>query len=221
MKIITNLGICLVLSLLCSCGQVDKNASEKVCLSNQPDEKLEACSANPVVENIMARRSIRKYKPIAIEDEKLAQILACGVNAPNGMYKQSWELRVVKSPKVMGEIEKAYSAYLSKNGTKRIAHPSYGAPCLIFIAHDTSYDLSQVDCGLLGENLILAAQSMDLGTCCLGGIVRFMNSPEAAGLLNRLDLPSSYKLLYAIAVGYPDESPKAKPRDMDKVKYIE
>lgn len=221
MRIIANLGIGLALFLLSSCGQVEKKSSSEVSMSDQSEKQLKNSCSNSVVETIMARRSIRKYKPTAIENEKLAQILACGVNAPNGMYKQSWELRVVKSQKVMGEIEKSYTDYLSKNGAKKISHPSYGAPCLIFIAYDTSYDLSQVDCGLLGENLILAAQSMGLGTCCLGGIVRFMNSPEAAGLLNRLDLPSSYKLLYAIAVGYPDENPSAKPRDMRKIKYIE
>ncbi len=69
--------------------------------------------------------------------------------------------------------------------------------------------------------MILAAQSMGLGTCCLGGPVRFVNSaPEAKPYLDKLDIPDGYEIAYMIAVGYPDETPKAKPRDMDKVKYI-
>ena len=35
-----------------------------------------------------------------------------------------------------------------------------------------------------------------------------------------LDIPEGYKLLYVIAIGYPDEAPSAKPRDAAKVKYI-
>lgn len=213
MKHFINLGIGLGLFALCSCGQPSQQQESAAVPEQSPQ-------SNQVVETIMARRSVRKYKQKDIENDKLQQILNCGIQAPNGMYKQSWELRVVNQSAFLSELEQAYTAFLQKEGRKRIPHPSFGAPCLIFIAHDTSYDLSQVDCGLLGENMILAAQSMGLGTCCLGGIVRFMNSPEAANLLKRMELPPSYKLLYAIAMGYPDESPGAKPRNIEKIKFV-
>ena len=74
----------------------------------------------------------------------------------------------------------------------------------------------------MGENIILAAQSLGLGTCCLGGPVAFMKqNPEAAEYVEKLQLPDDYELLYAIGVGYPDESPTAKPRDMGKVKFVD
>ena len=79
----------------------------------------------------------------------------------------------------------------------------------------------ELDAGLLGENMMLAAQAMGLGTCCLGGPVRFLLSNEKARFfLDSLDIPSDYKLLYIIGVGYPDEQPDAKPRDASKVKFI-
>ena len=220
MKKILILGITLLLFVMGGCGQVQQHASmssEESLKSVQP--KVE--KTNKVIEVIMSRRSVRNYKSKDVENEKLSKILECGINAPNGMYKQSWEVRVVNTPKIMKEIEKGYTAFLTRNGKKRITHPSFGAPCLIFIAHDTAYDLSQVDCGLLGGNMILAAQSMGLGTCCLGGIVRYMNSPEAEELLKRLDIPTSYRLLYALAIGYPNEDPAAKPRKLEKIKYVE
>ena len=214
-------GIGLVLFMSSACNQVKQQSPTSEDVAGSVKEKTETLQSNEVINTIMARRSIRKYKSQPIEQEKLQSVLECGINAPNGMYKQSWEIRVVTSEKVMSEIEKGYTAYLTKNGRKRISHPSFGAPCLIFIAHDTAYDLSQVDCGLLGGNMILAAQSMGLGTCCLGGIVRYMNSPEASDLLKRLNLPESYNLLYALAIGYPDEAPAAKPRNKDKIKFVE
>lgn len=92
------------------------------------------------------------------------------------------------------------------------------ASTVVFIANDPSYDLSQIDCGLLGENMILSAWSMGIGSCCLGGPTRFMTStPAAAEYLKKLDIPEGYQLLYCIAFGYPDETPAAKPRNAAKV----
>lgn len=175
---------------------------------------------NEVVKTIMARRSVRKYTQHPIEDVKLNEILRCGINAPNGMFKQSWQVRVVRNKELLAKIDAGFAAEREKMGKPGKGKAFYGAPCLIFIAYDPNYDLSQVDCGLLGENIILAAQSMGLGTCCLGQLTRFITSEEAKELYAELDFPDTHKLLYAISLGYPAENPKAKPRDMGKVKFI-
>ena len=171
----------------------------------------------------MARRSIRKYKQQPVEKDKLQQILECGINAPNGMGRQSWEIRVVDTPELLAEIDSLNTKLAVGRGmdASKVRPAAYGAPVLVFIANDTTYDLSQVDCGLLGGNMILTAQSMGLGSCCLGGIVRTLKSPEADGLLKRLELPENYNLLYAIAFGYPDESPAAKPRKAEKIRFVD
>lgn len=174
-----------------------------------------------VVKTIMERRSIRKYKPQQVEESKLQEILKCGINAPNGMYKQSWQVRVVRNPDFLAKIDEGFNAQRQKNGANTKAKAFYGAPCLILIAYDTTYDLSQVDCGLLGGNIITAAQSMGLGTCCLGQITRFLTSEDGKELFNQLDFPRTHQLLYAISLGYPDETPAAKPRDMAKIKFID
>lgn len=204
--------------LLCGCstsvskeGEKDKaNASEKVSTTNQ------------VVETIMSRRSIRKYKPQPVEREKMEQIINCGINAPNGMNKQSWEVRVVDNPEFINGITDLYK----KENPKVAERPGFknmfnNAPTVVFIANDPSYELSQIDGGLLGENMILSAWSMGIGSCCLGGPVRFMKSPAAADYLKRLEFSEGYELLYAIAFGYPDETPAAKPRKTEKVRFID
>lgn len=176
---------------------------------------------NDVVETIMARRSVRKYTPRPVDNAKLYQILKCGINAPNGMYKQSWEVRVVRNKELLAKIDAGFAAEREKMGKPGKGKAFYGAPCLIFIAYDPTYDMSQVDCGLLGENIIISAQSMGLGTCCLGQLTRFITSEEAKELYDQLDFPDTHKLLYAISLGYPAEHPAAKARDMGKVKFID
>lgn len=208
----TLLGITLM--ALCSCVP-QKSQNETGAAT---DSSVVVNQSNAVVEAIMSRRSIRKYKPEPIEREKLQKIVECGINAPNGMNRQSWEVRVVSNPEFINELDEAFKKEDPKAEFKRMF---YNAPTVVFIAHDTKYDLSQVDCGLLGENMILSAWSMGIGSCCLGGPVRFMKSPVAAEAMKRLDFSEGYELLYAIAFGYPDQTPAAKPRNDSKVKFID
>lgn len=96
------------------------------------------------------------------------------------------------------------------------------APCVVCIAYDTTYDMAQIDCGLLGENIILAAWAKGIGSCCLGSSARWiLDSPSAKPYLDRMAFSKSYKLLYCIALGYPDESPEAKPRRQDMIKFMD
>ena len=96
------------------------------------------------------------------------------------------------------------------------------APCVVCIAYDTTYDMAQIDCGLLGENIILAAWSKGIGSCCLGSSARWiLDSPSAKPYLDRMAFSKNYKLLYCIALGYPDESPEAKPRRQDMIKFMD
>ena len=178
---------------------------------------------NQVIETIMTRRSIRQYKPQAVDRDTMQIILNCGINAPNGQNKQSWAIRVVDNPEYIDGITEVYK----KKNPKAAEDPSFknmfrNAPTVVFIASDKSYDFSQVDCGLLGENMVLSAWSMGVGSCCLGSPTRFMQTePEAADYLKRLNIPEGYELLYCIAFGYPDEAPAAKPRDAAKIMFVE
>lgn len=195
-------------------AQQDDKTSQETVQKEQP---------NAVIETIMSRRSIRKYKPEPVSRDTMETILECGINAPNGMNKQSWEIRVVDNPDFINGITEVYK----KANPKAAEDPSFknmfrNAPTVVFIAHDPGYDCSQIDCGLLGENMILSAWSMGIGSCCLGGPVRFINTnPDAAPYLQKLGFSEGYRLLYCIAFGHPDETPAAKPRTMDKVKYVE
>ena len=183
--------------------------------NNQPEMKTD----NPVIENIMARRSIRKYKADPVDRETMNKILECGINAPNGMNKQSWEVRVVDNPAVMEEIISLMSDGNPEVDPGMVKGCFRGAPTMIFIANDPSYDCSPIDCGLLSENIMLSGWSLGVGSVCLGSPVRFLlNAPAALG---RLGFSEGYKPIICIGMGYPDEMPEAKPRDPGKVKYIE
>lgn len=174
---------------------------------------------NAVIENIMSRRSIRKYKEGPVARETMKTILECGINAPNGMNRQSWEVRVVDNPEVMAEIVSLMAAANPEVDLGMVKGCFRGAPTMIFIANDPSYDCSPIDCGLLSENIMLSGWSLGVGSVCLGSPIRFLkNAPEA---LAKLGFSEGYTPIICIGMGYPDEAPEAKPRDFGKVRFVE
>ena len=198
------------------------------------DIEADICmEVNPVLSSIMARRSIRKYLDKPVEHEKLEVIVKCGINAPSGMNRQPWVVRVVEDQKLIADVTEVYKqenaeqvkGYGSASSAREWRDKDFknmfrNAPNLICVCTPANGG-GELDAGLLGENIMLAAQSLGLGTCCLGGPVRFLLSNEKCKFfLDRLDIPADYKLNYIIAIGYPDEQPDAKPRDASKVKYI-
>lgn len=179
-------------------------------------------SVNQVVETILARRSVRKYKPQPVEREKMQTIVECGVNAPNAMNRQPWEIRVVDNPDFINGVTELYK----KEQPEAAEDPNFknmfrNAPTVVFVGRDVQSGSAEFDCGLLSENMMLAAQSMGIGSCCLGSPAAFMRSPAAAEYLKQLGFSEGYELLYCIAFGYPDEAPAAKPRDLTKIKFVE
>ena len=180
-------------------------------------------SAKVVTDLMMSRRSIRAYKDSVISRETLKDILKYGINAPNGQNLQSYEIRVIDSPALIDSITQAVvkdnPKIAERKGFKNIF---VNAPCVICIANNTQYDMSQIDCGLLGENIILAAWAKGIGSCCLGSSARWiLDSPSAKPYLDRMAFSKGYQLLYCIALGYPDEAPAAKPRRDDMIKFME
>lgn len=175
-------------------------------------------NSKAVIENIMSRRSIRKYKQQPVARDTMKLILECGINAPNGQNKQSWEVRVVDNAATLDRIKEAMSAGRDMN----VGSCFRNAPVMTFIARDKSYDFSAYDCGLLAENMMLSANSLGVGSICLGSPVRFiMDSPCKDEILAMLGFSEGYELCLCVGFGYADEAPAAKPRDWNKIKFID
>lgn len=205
------LAAAVVAASFCSCSQrADK--------SNAAAEPL---AENAVIETIMSRRSVRAYLPQPVGRDTMEVIATCGINAPNAMNKQEWEIRIVDD----AEFIDGLTALFVEENPKMAENAGFknmfrNAPTVAFIAApEGSY--SGVNCGLLSENMILAAWSMGIGSCCLGGPVAFLKSEKAADYLAKLQFSEGYELALAIGFGYPAEEPDAKARDASKIKFID
>ncbi|MDD4054186.1 MAG: nitroreductase [Bacteroides sp.] len=179
-----------------------------------------------VIENILNRRSVRSYKEKQVTQEHLDKIMRCAINAPSAMNKQSWQVRVVQNQELLKRMNQGFIAYSKKNNPEKdfssFLEPDFSiyhnAPTVIFIARTKDNSMSEIDCGLFVQNILLSAESMDIGTCVLGGLPRYL--VEDKELVSLLDFPDTHELTIAVAMGYKNEYPEAKPRDIEKVQYI-
>ena len=182
------------------------------------DEQKKHDMKNEVIEAIMSRRTIRKYKPEPIERELLEKIIECGINAPSALNRQSWEIRVVETPESLAEIKDMLVAANPDMNPDEVRSCFRESTTVLFIANDVDFVFSPIDCGIFCQNIMLSAYSLGVGSVCLGRPIPFLvNCPE---VLSKLDFSEGYKPVICVGLGYANESPVAKPRDPSKVRYI-
>ena len=180
---------------------------------------------NEVTDAIANRRSIRKYTSRPVTDEELETVLECGVLAPSGMNTQQWFVAAVRSPALLREISALQKEQvLAMPGLppvmkERAEDPAFdatfGAPVVLLVTTDS--DRGGGDACLLGENMVLAAQSLGLGTCISGSVTMAFQGEKGKALLEKLGVPEGHTPVFGITLGQPAEAPEAKPRDK---KYV-
>lgn len=181
---------------------------------------------NPILENIKNRRSTRKYLPTQIKDEELELIIEAGIYAPSGHNDQPWHFTVIQdkelidfmseeSKKVMAELPVDWIAAMGKSETLNIF---YHAPTVIVVSGKKDATSPFADCCAAIQNMLLAAESMDIGSCWIGLARFFYENPEN---LKKLNIPEDYEPHYSVSFGYKAVStPKAPERNRNVVNYI-
>ncbi|WP_346048513.1 nitroreductase family protein [Ihuprevotella massiliensis] len=175
----------------------------------------EDASAKTVLENILTRTSIRKFKQQPVEDAKIEALLRAGMAAPTSGNKQPWHFVVLKEKK---DIEK----YAESN--QYHAEDIKKTPLFIFVCADTtrmaegqSKDLWIQDLSAASENILLAAHALGLGACWT---TVYPIEKKVKGISKTLNLPSHLIPLNGIIIGYPAEMEQPKDKwDVQKVTY--
>ena len=185
-------------------------------------------------EAINGRRSIRKFQTAKVEDEKLRKLAQAAITAPNGGNAQPWDFIFVSDCELIGKLckilEEVHGEYFGKARMDNIegerlekAVSSYGrminAPVFLIVCLNirnqqlnkpyeewtTKWGVQSVAAAM--ENLMLAACAEGLGTCWLG-----TPSWKSAEIKKLFNIPENAEILAMTPIGYPDESPKARPR---------
>lgn len=201
-------------------------ASAVIMMAGCCNTNSQEAAENPVIESIMSRRSIRHYTDQAVPREVLQKIAECGVNAPNAMNRQAWELRIIDNPEYFNgvtEVMKEAMPFFVNNDDPKFRNCFRNATAAIAVAcPDDESGMSLINVGLLCENICLAAQSLGLGSVVLGGPAMLLSkNPAAKPYLDKLNFSEGYILRIVVGLGYPDEAPDARPRDLEKIQFVD
>ncbi len=177
-----------------------------------------------IIDNILTRRSIRKYTDQEINQEILDTIMRCAIFAPSAVNAQPWEVRVIRNPDILKEINERWRKAAAPKDEALARDPEFSvyhhAPILIVIAGESKNPKARVDVGIMLQTILLSAHGLGLGTCPIGMLIPPLILPENKDLMKLLNIPEDYEVMGNISMGYPAETPEAPIRYSDKVKYI-
>jgi len=162
------------------------------------------------------RRSIRKYKDLPVEWEKIEQVLDAARLAPSWKNQQCWRFLVLTDPVKKAGLLKAFTD--ENPGKKALVM----APCVIVVCADPAesgvengIEYFVADAAIAFEHLCLAAHDLGLGTCWMGMF-------DEPALRRALEIPPEIRVVGVTPLGYPDQEPKPRPRkDLGEIAFCD
>ena len=174
---------------------------------------------NEALQNLLTRRSCRKFKPEQVKDEELDAILEAGVYAPTGRGSQSPLILVLRKAEDVAAVERLNGGVMGNPDS----HPFYGAPTVLVVFSNRDNPLSVSDANLVMGNLLNAAHAKGLGCCWVHRAREVFMIDEGKALLKDLGIdPERYVGIGNCVMGYiKGNYPEAAPRKENYVYWVE
>jgi nitroreductase len=153
-------------------------------------------------ELVVARYSVRAYKPDAVPEEKLAAVLEAARMAPTAANRQAFQLIVIEAAGREPELQTIYGREWFTQAPLVIC--ACGLPEKNWVRRDGK-NYNDVDVAIVMDHLTLAAADVGLGTCWIGAF-----DPDAAREV--LGLPDEVEPVAFTPLGYPADAPRPKQR---------
>ena len=145
------------------------------------------------IDQILSRRSIRKFKNKSVSEEVLNNILEAGRCAPSATNKQPWHF-------VIARDQKAKEAFSFGGFNKFTCDASFVVLGLYKQSEAIIEKLSLMDVTIALQNMVIAAWVQGVGSCWMGAF-------DERKLKDTLNLPADSRIVGAVAFGIPDENP--------------
>ncbi|MBU9710257.1 oxygen-insensitive NADPH nitroreductase [Evansella tamaricis] len=174
---------------------------------------------NDVINTILNHRSIRKFQDVPLSRDQIITIVESAQMASTSSYIQSYTIIGVKNPATKSRLREfsGNQSYVENNGhffvfcadlqRHKLAGDMENVDVLASLETTEKFMVSLIDASLAAQNAALAAESMGLGICYIGGIRN-----EMEGVSKLLKLPEYVIPLFGLAVGVPAAETEIKPR---------
>lgn len=165
---------------------------------------------NKVLETMKQRSSARAYSAEKLTEKELNFILEAGLQAPTATNRQEIHFSVAGGDNlVLAELDEEKRRL---RGQEKQPHNFYyEAPTIIFLSAEDAFRWNGVDAGIAVQNMVLAAESLGLGTLIIGCVYDALHGEKKAYFSQALQIPEGYSFQIALAVGHKtdDKTPHA------------
>jgi len=182
---------------------------------------------NETIKNILKRYTCRDFKDTPPTAQQIDSIVKAALAAPSAMNLQPWHIIMVTDKALIDEFDaegmsilkaaedrSMYERMMSRGGKL-----FYNAPCLALVLSDGS-KWGTLDCGILCQNIVIAAESLGLGTCIVGMAGVPLNGPKAGEYEKRLGFPENHTFAIGVLIGEINTGKDPHELDMNKVSYV-
>ena len=182
---------------------------------------------NDTIKTIMSRYSCRDFDEKPLTEDQLKAIVDAALAAPSGMNRQPWHIIAITDKALIDELDaegmKMLAAQEDKSAYERMMSRGgkllYNAPCMIIVTAENPQG-SALDCGILTQNVALAAQSLGLGNVIVGMASMPLSGPKGDDFKKRLKFPQGYGFSMSILIGTAKSGKDPHELDQSKVTYI-
>lgn len=157
-----------------------------------------------------SRYSVRNYKQIPVEEEKIQAVLEAGRIAPTAKNSQPQKIFVAKSEEAMQKVREL-----------TVCH--FDAPVVFIVCGDSDRacilksngrNFMEIDCAIVQTYMMLKAADLGLGTCWVGRIM-----PE--DVKKAFNLPENIVVYGFLVMGYPADDCEPAPRHYERLELSE
>ena len=183
---------------------------------------------------IATRHSTRKFKPEMVEEALLEKVIEAGRRAPSGKSKNTNHFLVICDAAVLGKLVDLVQSEFAKmditpdnqdniGGAIKLSKKGnyvfkYNAPVLIVVANKKNYDNNMADACAATENMLLAANALNLGACWINQLRWLQDNPVLVDYLHTLGMKEDEWVCASLSLGYPDTPDGLPNRNITTIK---
>lgn len=187
----------------------------------------------------MNRYTCRDFLNNQISQDDLEVITKAALASPSSMHREPWQIITVTNKELINELEDAGLEVLKEDPTKKVFYDNitkrggklfYNAPAIIYVSVAKNslhgrLDSSARDCGIVCQNIALAATSLGYGSCICGLAALPLTGEKENYFKEKLQFKDDYEFGIAVLIGEANvkNAPLPKPHeiDLDKLIYID
>ena len=182
------------------------------------------------IEALMTRKSVRSYLEKAVEDEKIRRIVEAAEMASGSPMSGKRYFTAISNKAILKRLAENTKEIMQRSGNPMLEklsanpayNPIYNAPVAVVITTDKPADeqaaaMLTANAACAGENMLIAARELGLGSCYLVSPTLAFMKPDMRKAVN---MSESTVPQAVIVFGYSKDTSPHAAKEFENITYI-